>query len=137
MVTPIKELITHAENGDLSLEADPAAFVALEKAMTERMLQLRLVQQSLRKVADQEAWGIGEASSRLTSAQTIVRRFREKAAGGPNNAVDTLQSHYLAAEEMRTLFRTIRARLVEADEQFAATFTKLAAADGIDVGGGR
>lgn len=137
VVTPIKELITHAENGALSLEADPAAFVALEKAMTERIRQLTLVQVQIRTVADQEAWGLGEASPELTSAQTLVRRFREKASGGPNNAVDVLQSHVVAADEMRTLFRTIRARLEEADEQFAVKFTQLAAAEGIDVGGSR
>lgn len=133
----ITELITEAENGNLALNANPEAFIALEKAMTERIVKLGLIQQKIRKVADQEVWGLGEASPVLTSAQTLVRRFREKAEHGPNNAVTVLQGHRDAAEQMRTLFRTIRARLEEADSAFAARFKDLATAEGLDVGGVR
>ncbi|UGT53968.1 hypothetical protein [Nocardia asteroides] len=137
MATPITELVTQAENGNLSLKADPAAFVALEKAMTERIQRLMLVQQKIRVVAHQEAWGLGESSEVLTSAQTLVRRFREKAEHGPNNAVTALQSHIDAADEMRTLFRAIRQRIEESDAAFAAKFKELATAQGVDVGGNR
>ncbi|MFE3545400.1 hypothetical protein ACFXK0_20760 [Nocardia sp. NPDC059177] len=137
MASSISELVTQAENGNLSLDADPAAFVALEKAMSTRIVQLGVIQQKIRKVAEQEIWGLGESSAVLTSAQTLVRRFREKADGGPNNAVAVLESHLTAADELRTLFRTIRQRLEEADADFAAKFKELAVAQGLDVGGDR
>ncbi|PKV76793.1 hypothetical protein [Nocardia fluminea] len=137
MATSIADLVAEAESGNLSLKADPAAFVALEKAMTVRMQQLLLIQQKIRAVADQEIWGLGESSAVLTSAQTLVRRFREKADNGPNNAVATLETHIVAARELGTLFRTIRQRYEEADADFAAKFKESAAAQGLNVGGNR
>ena len=135
MVVPVADLIAQAQSGALSLNADPAAFVALEKTMTERMQRISIIQQDIRMVAEQETWGLGEASAVLTSAQTLVRRFREKADSGPNNAVTALESHLVAAEEMLSLFRTIRQRYEETDAAFAARFKELAVAQGLDIGG--
>ncbi|MFB7877089.1 hypothetical protein ACFC06_17685 [Nocardia sp. NPDC056064] len=130
----IGNLIEQVESGNLSLRADAATFVVLEKACEERIFKIAQIKSAIRAVADQEVWGIGEQAAVLTSAQTLVRRFREKAADGPNNAYDTLEGHRVAAEELLTLFRTIRKSYEVSDAEFAAKFKELASAQGLDIG---
>ncbi|WP_433662684.1 hypothetical protein ACQPW1_11370 [Nocardia sp. CA-128927] len=130
-------LIEQAKTGALSLKADPAAFIALEKACTERKAQIRDIQRLIRSIHEQEVWGVGERSDLLTSAQTLVRRFREKAMTGPNNAYDTLEDHYRVATELQDLFQSIRERYEETDVEFAARFKELKFAQRPEHGGGR
>ncbi|GGK67478.1 hypothetical protein [Nocardia camponoti] len=133
-MSAFKDLTTQAQAGALGLSADPSAFVSLEKACIDRITAIAAIKKKVRTVADNEVWGIGEGAAVLTSAQTMVRRFREKGADGPNNAHDVLDEHQTTAREMLTLFRTIRQRLEEADSAFAAQFKQLATAAGIDTG---
>ena len=137
MTSSLKELITQAQAGNLSLTATPDAFVSLEKVLIDRIDRIVTIQLDIRAVAEQEVWGLGEASAVLTSAQTLVRRFREKADAGPNNAVAALQSHRDAADDLLVLIRTIRQRYEETDAAFAAKFKELATAQGLDTGGNR
>lgn len=118
-------LIERAQTGSLSLNADPAAFFALEQACADSLAQIERIQQLLRGIYEHESWGLGERSEVLTSAQILVRRFREKAMNGPNNAFDTLAGHYRAVSDLQTLFRTIRASYEETDAEFAARFRQL------------
>lgn len=130
-------LIEQAKTGALSLKADPAAFIALEKACTERKAQIRDIQRLLRSIHQQEVWGLGERSDLLTSAQIMVRRFRDKAMTGPNNAYDTLEDHFRVATELQALFQSIRERYEQADAEFAARFKELTLAQRPEHGGGR
>ncbi|MFF0488357.1 hypothetical protein ACWDSJ_00545 [Nocardia sp. NPDC003482] len=113
-------LIEQARAGAVSLKADPEAFLALDRAMRKRKSDIEAIQRLTRSVAQHESWGLGEQASVLTSAQAMVRRFREKAAGGPASATETLQSHWQVADELQTLFRAIRERLEQTDADFAA-----------------
>jgi len=130
-------LIEQAKIGALSLTADPAAFIVLDKACQSHMDEIRGIQRIVRKISEQELWGLGEQSAVLTSAQTMVQRFREKAMSGPNNAYDTLEGHYQVAGELQTLFRTIRERFEQTDAAFAARFKELKLAQRPEHGGGR
>ncbi|WP_405161512.1 hypothetical protein OG203_35045 [Nocardia sp. NBC_01499] len=130
-------LIEQAKAGSLSLKADPAAFIALEKACQDHLDEIGDIQRVIRKIYEQQEWGIGERSDLLTSAQTMVRRFREKAMTGPNNAYDTLEDHYRVATELQALFQSIRERYEQTDAEFAARFKELKFAQRPEHGGGR
>jgi hypothetical protein len=115
-------LIEQAKTGAVALKADPQAFLELDKALDKRKNDIQAVQQIVRQVHDHPTWGLGEQATVLTSAHTIVQRFRDKGADGANNAYDTLQDHWQAADELQTLFRTIREQLQQTDADFAARF---------------
>ncbi|MFE3445007.1 hypothetical protein ACFXNW_18400 [Nocardia sp. NPDC059180] len=132
-----RPLIEQARTGEVSLAVDPATFLALDRAMLQRKNEIFDIMQVIRKVAEQESWGLGEKSPHLTSAQTIVERFRGKAMNGPNNAYDVLKGHLQIANDMQTLFRTIRERLESTDSEFAAAFRAAAAAHQPETGSPR
>jgi len=113
-------LIEQAKTGSVSLNVEPQAFLALDKALQQRKTEIQTIQQLVQKVHNQDSWGVGEQSAILTSAHTIVQRLRDKGSGGANNAYDTLQDHWKTADELQTLFRTIRDRLQQTDSEFAA-----------------
>ncbi|MCM6775428.1 hypothetical protein NDR87_15875 [Nocardia sp. CDC159] len=118
-------LIEQARAGAVSLKVDPQAFLALDQAMRKRKSDIEAIQQLTRSVSQHEPWGLGEQSTVLTSARAMVQAFREKAAGGPGSAERTLQSHWQVADELQTLFRTIRERLEQTDSDFAARLRAL------------
>jgi hypothetical protein len=130
-------LIEQAKTGEISLNVDPHAFLLLDKALEKRKLDILNIQQYVRDVHNQEIWKIGETSEVLTSAKAMVKAFREKAADGPNNAFDTLDAHLQIADELQTLFRTIRERYEQTDADFAAKFQAAKLAQRPDSGGGR
>ncbi|MEV0294904.1 hypothetical protein [Nocardia sp. NPDC050710] len=131
------QLIEQAKSGALSLRADPAAFIALAKALNNRMNEIRDIQRAIRNIFDQQDWGLGEKSEYLTSAQTIVQRFREKAMTGPNNAFDILDGHFKVATDLQSTLNTIRERYEQTDAEFAARFKELQWAQRPEHGGGR
>ncbi|MFI9505541.1 hypothetical protein [Nocardia sp. NPDC052566] len=130
-------MIEKAKTGGVSLKVDPAVFLTLDKAMDRRMSELRQIQAIVNTIGESQSWGLGESAPPLTSAQTIVQRFRQKASNGANNAFDTLEGHYKAAEQLQTLFRTIRERFEQTDQAFAARFHELKLAQRPEHGGGR
>ncbi|GAB2696972.1 hypothetical protein [Nocardia thraciensis] len=119
-------LIEQARTGGVSLQVDPQAFLALDQAMDKRKTDIRTMQQSMQQVGQHESWGVGERSPVLTSAHTIVRRFREAGSGGPNSAYEALEGHWQVADQIQSLFRTIRERLEQTDAEFADRIRALA-----------
>lgn len=115
-------LIEQARTGAVALHVDPQAFVALDQAMEQRKTEIRAIQQLVQQVNQHESWGVGEQSAVLTSAQTLVGRLRGKGAGGETSAYDALEGHWQVADEVQSLFRTIRERLQQTDSEFAAKF---------------
>lgn len=113
-------LIEQAKSGSVSLDVEPQAFLALDRALQQRKTEIQAIQKLVQQVQTHEAWGLGEKTEILTSARTIAQRFRDKGGGGANNAYDTLQDHWKTADEMQTLFRTICDRLQQTDSEFAA-----------------
>ncbi|MBF6170566.1 hypothetical protein [Nocardia blacklockiae] len=119
-------LIEQARTGAVALRADPQAFLALDRAMEQRKTEIRAIQQLVQRVDQHEVWGLGEQSPVLTSARTLVGRFRAKGAGGDASAYDALEGHWQVADEVQSLFRTIRERLQQTDSEFAARFRAIA-----------
>lgn len=115
-------LIEQARTGAVALRADPQAFVALDQAMEQRKTEIRAIQQLVQRVNQHESWGVGEQSDILTSARTLVGRLRGKGAGGETSAYAVLEGHWRVADEVQSLFRTIRERLQQTDSEFAARF---------------
>ncbi|RDI50955.1 hypothetical protein [Nocardia mexicana] len=123
-------LIEQAKTGGVSLQVDPQAFLALDQAMDKRKTDIRTMQQLMQQVGRHESWGVGEQSAVLTSAQTIVRRFREAGAGGQSSAYEALEGHWQVADQIQSLFRTIRERLEQTDAEFADRIRALAPGTG-------
>lgn len=123
-------LIEQAKSGSVSLNVEPQAFLALDRALQQRKTEIQTIQKLVQQVRTHGAWGLGENASILTSAHTIAQRFRDKSSGGANNAYDTLQDHWRTADEMQTLFRAIRDRLQQTDSEFAAKLRAAQAATG-------
>ncbi len=113
-------LIEQAKTGSVSLNVEPETFLTLDKALAQRKTEIQTIQKLVQQVHNHENWGMGEQSSVLTSAHTLVQRLRDKGSGGANNAYDTLQDHWKTADELQTLFRTICDRLQQTDNEFAA-----------------
>ncbi|RDI67069.1 hypothetical protein [Nocardia pseudobrasiliensis] len=113
-------LIEQARAGAVSLQVDPQTFLALDQAMRKRKADIEAIVRLTGTVSGHESWGLGEQAAILTSAQTMVRRFREKAAGDQASAEAILRQHWQVADDLQTLFRTIGERLRETDSEFAA-----------------
>ncbi|MFI5775578.1 hypothetical protein [Nocardia sp. NPDC051570] len=113
-------LIEQAQAGAVSLRADPQAFLTLDRAMRRRKSDIEAIQQLTRTISGHISWGLGEQAAVLTSARVLAQRFREKAAGGPASAEAILQQHWQVADDLQTLFHTIRERLRQTDADFAA-----------------
>ncbi|MBB5917017.1 hypothetical protein BJY24_005929 [Nocardia transvalensis] len=123
-------LIEQAKTGAVSLKVNPQAFVALDQAMEKRKTEIRAIQQLVQQVNQHESWGLGEKSAVLTSAHTLVQRFRDKGSGGGSSAHEALEGHWQVADEVQSLFRTIRERLQQTDSEFAAQYRAISTAPG-------
>ncbi|MCX4092028.1 hypothetical protein [Nocardia sp. alder85J] len=136
---PLAELISRARDGqlnvnftsDMRVNAEEFAYIIRDcDAFKE---SIRKLQQIAKEVSDQKKWGLGEDQARLTSATTLVHRFRAKAASvdagkdGSNNVRDILEQHYQIVDALQELHRTIAQRYVEADQVFAARYNELMA----------
>lgn len=89
-------LAVAADNGQLYLNAEAAASCS---AACDRYL---------RKLRDSKAKAVGLADIRgfgdFDSGKQLQTIYSQKAAGGPNNMVDVLQSHIEVVEEMKVVF---------------------------------
>ncbi|MGK8522235.1 hypothetical protein ACRS6B_12060 [Nocardia asteroides] len=82
-------------------------------------------QTDARELGERQYWGLGEDNPKLTSAVELVRLFREKAFGGPNNAFDTLTGYISTAQEIQAMFKAICDSYVRTDTEFAAAMREL------------
>lgn len=89
-------LATAADNGHLFL--DPEAASACSAACDRYLQKLRDSKAKAVGLADIRGFGDFDSGKQL---QTI---YSQKAAGGPNNMVDVLQSHIEVVEEMKVVF---------------------------------
>ncbi|WP_141717847.1 hypothetical protein [Nocardia altamirensis] len=123
--SPFPGYIEAAKTGALQVRMEPQGFVDIDKACQELIDSLVAVQTDARELGERQHWGLGEDNGRLTSAVELVTLFREKAAGGPNNAFDTLTEYITVAQEIQTLFQAIRDTFVRTDAGFAAKLREL------------
>ncbi|MFR9751423.1 hypothetical protein ACL02S_10340 [Nocardia sp. 004] len=126
---PLANLITEAREGRLGLRVEPEDFVYIDRDCQRFMDLIQAMQSKAKEIADIEngGWGLGEDNPRLTSAQTLVGRFREKAKGSDNSVHAVLEKHYQIVEGIQTLHREICQRYMQADSEFAARVQDLLA----------
>ncbi|WP_433205883.1 hypothetical protein ACQP1G_18845 [Nocardia sp. CA-107356] len=111
--------IDDAKTGALKVRMEPQAFIDIDAACQNLIIDLSSAQNDARALGERSTWGLGEDNLRLTSAIELVQLFREKAFGGPNNAYDTIGDYIALATEIQTLFQTIRDAYERTDEDFA------------------
>ncbi len=91
------------------------------------------LQRRAQAIAKREKWGLGEQTGGLTSATTVVDRFRSKAgtsgraSDSDNNLHSILQQHLDIVVDIRDLHREIAKRYMATDEEFAARYNELSA----------
>ncbi|WP_156095142.1 hypothetical protein [Nocardia lijiangensis] len=118
-------LIEDAKTGALQVRLEPQVFVDLDRACGDLIAALSDAQHDARALGDLGHWGLGEDDPRLWSAIELVKLFREKAFGGPNNAHDTLGAYIAVATEIQTLFGAIRETFERTDAEFAARLREI------------
>ncbi|MET7768841.1 hypothetical protein [Nocardia sp. NPDC005366] len=117
--SPFGAFIEDAKSGALTVRMEPQAFLDLDKACEDLILDLSLAQNDARALGERATWGLGEDVARLSSARELVTLFKEKAFGGPNNAYDTLADYIAVARDIQSLLTTIRETYERTDEDFA------------------
>ncbi|MFI9410793.1 hypothetical protein [Nocardia gamkensis] len=123
--SPFPGYIEAAKIGALRVRMDPQGFVEIDQACQELIDQLTGARADARELGEQTQWGLGEDNPRLSSAAELVRLFREKGFGGPNNAYDTLKEYLAVAEEIRAMFKAISDAYQRTDSEFAAKMREL------------
>ncbi|WP_019931089.1 hypothetical protein [Nocardia sp. BMG111209] len=136
---PLADLISEAKNGHLNvsfnadMRVNAEEFAYIERDCDAFKDSIQKLMQIAKNVSEQKKWGLGEDQEILTSAKTVVHRFRAKAAvvdpgkDGANNVHDILDRHYQIVDALQQLHRTIAQRYVETDQVFAARYNELMA----------
>ncbi|MBF6365031.1 hypothetical protein IU433_07140 [Nocardia puris] len=119
--SPLANLITEAREGRLGLRIEPEDFVYIDRDCTRFMELIRRMQREAEAISviENSQWGIGADVAMLTSAQTLVSRFKEKAKGSDNSVHALLEEHYNIVKDIRTLHNVIKDRYIAADAEFA------------------
>ncbi|MGQ4598174.1 hypothetical protein [Nocardia sp. R6R-6] len=123
--SPFPGYVEAAKTGALRVRMGPQGFCEIDRACQELINQLTGARADARELGEKTSWGLGEGNPRLSSAVELVRLFREKAFGGPNNAYDILSDYVTVAEELRALFKTISDTYHRTDTEFAAEIREL------------
>ena len=132
---PMKGLIDSAKDGQLSvsfndnLYVNAEEFVYIERECETFKLLIRELQGVATDISEREVWGLGEAVAELVSAQTLVRRFREKGQGSDNSVFAVLEEHYKIVDDLQLLHRAIAERYQATDTEFASYYKELLATD--------
>lgn len=139
MATPLENLIQEAKNGGLSMSfstdvrVNADEFVYMERDCEAFLDEIEKLQRRAAAIATREKWGLGEQTNGLTSATTVVDRFRSKAGASgrasdsDNNIHAILQQHHDIVVDIRDLHREIAKRYTAADQEFAARYNELSA----------
>ncbi|NEW50978.1 hypothetical protein GV794_08645 [Nocardia cyriacigeorgica] len=130
---PFTGMITDAAEGRLSVQlngdirVNAEEFVYIDRDCTAFKDLIRELQTIAEEVSNQEKWGLGEDQEKLTSAQLLIARFREKAKGSDNSVHTVLEEHYKVVDEIQQLHKAIAQRYIDTDETFAARYNQLTA----------
>lgn len=136
---PLASLITQVQGGNLSVSfsADVVVnadeFAYIERDCEAFKSEIRKLQNITNLIIQLPNWGLGESTPGLTSANTVVSRFRSKAQkanlpyDSDNNIHDILDQHYKIIDDLQTLHHAIAQQYCQKDEEFAAEYNKLKA----------
>ncbi|MFC9895717.1 hypothetical protein ACFVMC_18690 [Nocardia sp. NPDC127579] len=122
---PFGAYIEDAKTGALAVRMEPQVFLDIDKACQALIDDLAVVQLDARSLGERVYWGLGEDNARLWSAIELVKFFREKAFGGPNNAYDTIGDYITIAGQLQTLFKTMCEAYERTDADFARRIHEL------------
>jgi hypothetical protein len=140
---PLANAIKDAEDGKLTVSfsnevrVNADEFVYIERDCEAFKEEISRLQQIAQRISDRKNWGLGESTEGMTSATTLVARFRGKAkivdsaTDSDNNVYDILQQHYQIVDDIQNLHRTIAQKYVEQDQEFAARYNELKADWGV------
>ncbi|MEV6138792.1 hypothetical protein AB0L63_22555 [Nocardia sp. NPDC051990] len=136
---PLASAIKDAQDGKLTVSfsnevrVNADEFVYIERDCEAFKEEIRNLQRIAEKISHREHWGLGETTDGMSSANTLVARFRGKAkivnpaTDSDNNVFDILAQHYQIVDEIQTLHRTIAQKYIEQDQEFAARYNELKA----------
>jgi len=137
---PLASAIKDAQDGrltvnynspDVRVNADE--FVYIERDCAAFKEEIRDLQRIADRISQREHWGLGETTEGMSSANTLVARFRGKAkivnqaTDSSNNVHDILDQHYQIVDDIQNLHRAIAQKYVEQDQVFAARYNELTA----------
>ncbi|WP_327099238.1 hypothetical protein OIE68_10810 [Nocardia vinacea] len=136
---PLANAIKDAQDGKLTVSfsnevrVNADEFVYIERDCQAFKDEIQALQTIAHRISDRKNWGLGEATDGMTSASTLVARFRGKAkivnpaTDSDNNVFDILQQHYQIVDDIQNLHRAIAQKYVEQDQEFAARYNELKA----------
>ncbi|MFX0578016.1 hypothetical protein [Nocardia nepalensis] len=136
---PLASAIKDAQDGKLTVSfsnevrVNADEFVYIERDCEAFKAEIQALQTTAQRISDRKNWGLGETTDGMTSANTLVARFRGKAkivnqaTDSANNVFDILQQHYQIVDDIQNLHRTIAQKFVEQDQEFAARYNALMA----------
>ncbi|WP_280399217.1 hypothetical protein [Nocardia carnea] len=120
---PLKNLITEAQEGRMSVTLKPEEFVNIDRDCIRFLDLIDAMRRKAEAIGDTEPknWGLGADNPLLTSAQTLVARFREKGKNAPdkNDVYSILEENYKIIEDIQTVHKIILDRYMQADTAFA------------------
>ena len=126
---PMTNLINAANDGQVSVQMTPEEFIYLDRDCDTFKTTILQIQRLAEEVSIQDTWGLGEANDALISARAMVGRYKVKAKGAPdgNGVWEIMRQHYLIVEDIQNVYRTIRDRIMQADDEWAAAYNSLSA----------
>jgi hypothetical protein len=124
---PMANMLSAAREGQLAVDMNAEDFVYIDRDCNFFKDAIRDIQTTVADIARAERWGLGEKSEGMVSASTVVERFRTKANGAPdgNSVYQILEDHYRIVEDIQETYRIVRDRMMQADSDFAAEFSRL------------
>ncbi|WP_328398099.1 hypothetical protein [Nocardia sp. NBC_00416] len=124
---PMTNMLNAANEGQISVSMTPEDFIYLDRDCDHFKKTIQQIQRLAEAVATQSHWGLGEANDELVSARAMVGRYKVKAQGAPdgNGVWEIMEQHYQIVEDIQNVYRTMRDQMMQADSDWAATFTSL------------
>jgi len=124
---PMANLLAAMREGAAVLEMRPEEFIYIDRDCEYFKTVIQQIQGIADLIAGQVHWGLGESNTSMVSAGTVVDRFKLKAKGAADrNAVwEVMEQHFKIVEDIQEIHRIARDRMMEADSEFAATFSQL------------
>ena len=124
---PMASLLAAATDGQTSVEMSPEEFIYSDRDCEMFKAQIVMIQRIADEIAQQDHWGLGEANDELTSARTMVGRYKVKAHGAPdgNSVYEIMAKHYAIIEDIQNTYRIMRDNMMEADSEWAAAYNSL------------
>ncbi|WP_141691966.1 hypothetical protein [Nocardia brasiliensis] len=124
---PMANLLDAVRGGHATVEMTPEDFVYIDRDCEYFKRVIRRIQSLAEQIARQDSWGLGETTKNMVSGQTVVDRFRQKAkqASDGNDVYTIMEQHYKIVEDIQEVHKSARERMMQADSEFAASFTQL------------